>query len=691
MSELIQHSNSIEWRFERQILRIEPWGENSLRVRATCSPTFDDALQALLPAAPCQAEIVAEAESLTLRNGNITATLNLKGQLAFYNQRGELLLEEMWRQRSTVGIGASEKSQDKYVSALKLDGREFKPLMGGKYQLTVRFESRPDERIYGMGQYQQPWLDLKGCTLELAQRNSQASVPFMQSSLGYGLLWNNPAIGEASFAKNQTEWRARVTGEMDYWITAADTVADITRQYVKATGTPPSAPAFISGLWQCKLRYRTQQEVLEVAREYRRRNLPLSVMVIDFFHWPNQGTWCFDPVDWPDPEGMVDELREMGIALMMSVWPTVEARSPLYPLMKAKGWLVSSERGVQVNLDFMGNTTFFDATHPEARKFVWDTVKKNYYDMGIKLFWLDEAEPEYRAYDFDNYRYHAGPVLEVGNRYPRDFAQGFYDGLQANGETDIVNLVRCAWAGSQRFGVLAWSGDVHSSFHAFRNQLAAGLNMGLAGIPWWTTDIGGFQGGNVNDPAFHELLIRWFQWAVFTPVLRMHGYREPQIQPRSATVTAFLSVTAVRLMSCGVTEKRITPSCSTGLPCAKPCARILTRCTSRLICTETRSCVRCSGTIRRISRAGRVKISICLAKIFWWRRLCRPVSVSAMSGCRRAIAGSLSTVSATPVGSISGCLRRWKPSRCLSAKEVHLSSSWWTDVRQVPKNRQFFQ
>jgi alpha-D-xyloside xylohydrolase len=199
--------------------------------------------------------------------------------------------------------------------------------------------------------------------------------------------------------------------------------------------------------------------------------------------------------------------------------------------MKAKGWLVTSDRGVQVNLDFMGNTTFYDATHPQARQFVWETVKKNYYDLGIKLFWLDEAEPEYRAYDFDNYRYHAGPVLEVGNRYPRDFAQGFYDGLHDAGEKEIVNLVRCSWAGSQRYGVLAWSGDVHSSFHAFRNQLAAGLNMGLAGIPWWTTDIGGFQGGNIHDPAFHELLIRWFQWAVFCPVLRMHGYREPRVQP----------------------------------------------------------------------------------------------------------------------------------------------------------------
>ncbi|MFP5596213.1 TIM-barrel domain-containing protein [Kluyvera sp. 142486] len=531
MSELIQYANAIEWRFERQILRVEPWGAHSLRVRATCASAFGEALHALLPQDNSQAIIQQDAETLTLTHGNIRAVLNLKGQLAFYNQRGELLLEEMWRQRSTVGIGASEKSQDKYVSALKLDGREFKPLPGGKYQLTVRFESRDGERLYGMGQYQQPWLDLKGCELELAQRNSQASVPFLQSSLGYGLLWNNPAIGEATLAKNHTWWTARVTEEMDYWITAADTVAQVTRQYARATGTPPPAPGFISGLWQCKLRYRNQQEVLEVAREYRRRSLPLSVMVIDFFHWPNQGTWCFDPEDWPDPKAMVEELESLGIKLMVSVWPTVEARSPLFPHMKAKGWLVTSDRGVQVNLDFMGNTTFFDATHPQARQFVWETVKKNYYDLGIKLFWLDEAEPEYRAYDFDNYRYHAGPVLEVGNRYPRDFAQGFYDGLHEAGERDIVNLVRCSWAGSQRYGVLAWSGDVHSSFHAFRNQLAAGLNMGLAGIPWWTTDIGGFQGGNIHDPAFHELLIRWFQWAVFCPVLRMHGYREPRVQP----------------------------------------------------------------------------------------------------------------------------------------------------------------
>lgn len=535
MSELIAESQRIVWHFGRQTLVIEPWGLNSLRVRATCQSALNEQDWALLPRQQCKdVHIETGHESLSITNGNLRAVVNIKGQLAFYNQHGELILEEFWRQRSTVGIGASEKSQDKYISALKQDAREFRPIPGGKYQLTARFEAREDEKIYGMGQYQQACLDLKGCTLELAQRNSQSSVPFMVSNLGYGMLWNNPAIGEATFGKNLTRWQASVTEQLDYWITAGDSPAQIVRQYGEATGKAPMMPEFATGFWQCKLRYRNQQELLEVAREYRRRQLPLSVIVIDFFHWPNQGTWCFDPIDWPDPKAMVAELKSMGIETMVSVWPTVDSRTDNYKKMKSKGYLVSTDRGVSVNLDFMGNTTFFDATHPDARQFVWQQVKQNYYDLGIRTFWLDEAEPEYRAYDFDNYRYHLGPVLEVGNIYPQLFAAGFYQGLRDQGETEIVNLVRCAWAGSQRYGVLAWSGDIHSSFHALRNQIAAGLNMGLAGIPWWTTDIGGFQGGNVEDPAFQELLIRWFQWAVFCPVFRLHGYREPQIQPDHA-------------------------------------------------------------------------------------------------------------------------------------------------------------
>ena len=199
--------------------------------------------------------------------------------------------------------------------------------------------------------------------------------------------------------------------------------------------------------------------------------------------------------------------------------------------MKEKGYLIRTDRGFRIVMDFQGNTVHYDATNPAAREYVWQKAKKNYYDKGIKVFWLDEAEPEYSVYDFDNYRYHMGPNVQVGNIYPALYAKTFFDGMKAEGQENIINLLRCAWAGSQKYGALVWSGDIHSSFSSLRNQLAAGLNMGLAGIPWWTTDIGGFHGGDPKDPKFQELLVRWFEYGTFCPVMRLHGYREPLKEP----------------------------------------------------------------------------------------------------------------------------------------------------------------
>lgn len=532
MSNISIRNNRIYWRASGQKLVIEAWGANSLRIRATCGPRLEPRQYwALLPDPANNAvEISRQSSSASIRHGNIMAVIDNRGRLAFYNQRGELLLAEWWRQRTTEDI-TGDPDKEKYVSPLEIEAREFNPIPGGKYQLTQYFEAHRQEKIFGMGQYQQALLDLKGCVLELAQRNSQSSVPFMLSSLGYGLLWNNPAVGEVHFAANQTVWRARVTDQLDYWITAGDQPSDLVEQYAAVTGKVSIMPEFATGFWQSKLRYRTQAEVLMVADEYRRRNLPLSVLVIDSFHWPIQGSWRFNDIDWPDPKAMVDRLRAQGIELMISIWPTVDHRAESYTEMETAGWLVRSDRGVPINLDSRGSTTFFDATHPDARQHVWRKIKQNYYDIGIRCFWLDMAEPEYRTYHFDNYRYFMGTALEVGNIYPQKFAQCLYDGQRQEGQRDILNLVRCAWAGSQRYGVLAWSGDVHSSFHALHNQMVAGLNMGLAGIPWWTTDIGGFQGGSVERPGFLELLIRWFQWGVFCPVCRLHGCREPEIPP----------------------------------------------------------------------------------------------------------------------------------------------------------------
>lgn len=518
--------NALCYRYGAERLRIEPWGKNSLRVRAWKQAEPDPQDWALLPQTDCDPVIQVREDGGSIVNGNIRAELNLIGKLTFYNQRGEVLLEEYLRDRRDM-FGST-------CSSLNVEAREFKPIIGGDYRLTARFISNPKEKLYGMGQYQQAFLDLKGADLELAQRNSQASVPFLLSSLGYGFLWNNPAVGRVNFGKNITTWEAFSTKKLDYWITAGDTPAQIEEAYANATGKVPMMPEFAMGYWQCKLRYQTQEELLEVAREYKRRGLPISVIVVDFFHWPLQGEWKFDPTYWPDPDAMIRELKEMGIELMVSVWPTVDYRSENFEEMQAKGLLVRVESGIPISMDFQGNTLHYDPTNPEARDYVWQKAKKNYYDKGVKIFWLDEAEPEYTVYSFENYRYHLGPDVQVGNIYPAMYAKNFYDGMTAEGQENVINLLRCAWAGSQRYGALVWSGDIKSSFDSMKNQLAAGLNMGIAGIPWWTTDIGGFFGANIGDPAFHELLIRWFQYGCFCPVMRMHGYRWP-LQPQYGT------------------------------------------------------------------------------------------------------------------------------------------------------------
>lgn len=513
--------------FDSEKIWIEAWGKDALRVRVTHNSVMDANDWALMPDDEYRAEIIIEGQNATVKNGKITARIYEDGQLVFENQKGQLLLQEYLRSENAVGESRS---------LLKIDAREFKPGKGEDYAITMRFESDSKEKLYGMGQYQQDVLNLKGSILELAQRNSQASVPFVLSDKGYGFLWNNPAIGHVIFGTNRTEWYASCAKQLDYWISAGDSPADIMENYSSVTGRPPMMPEYAMGFWQCKLRYKTQEELLDVARSYYERHIPLSVIVIDYFHWPNQGTWDFDREYWPDPKAMVDELKSMGIELMVSIWPTVDSRCENYEEMLEKGFLVSTDRGVRTQMQFLGNETFYDATNPEARAYVWEKVKKNYYDLGIHTFWLDVAEPEYSVYDFDLYRYSIGSNLQTGNIYPLMYAKGFYEGMTAAGDDKPLNLIRCAWAGSQKYGTLVWSGDIHSSFKSMRNQVAAGLNMAIAGIPWWTTDIGGFNDGVTEDPAFRELLVRWFEYGTFCPVMRLHGYRLPYEEPMSDKV-----------------------------------------------------------------------------------------------------------------------------------------------------------
>lgn len=506
-----REGNRLIWQNAGEIFWIEPFGANTLRFRSSKSLHISDENWNLISQPEVKADIQILDGKAIIRNGNIRAEINeSSGLITYYNQKNAVLLKE-----------ASDQDDNCYA-------RQYKSKGSDHFELKLTFEADRDEHLYGMGQYQNDCFDLKGSVLDLEQKNKQISIPFLLSSKGYGLIWNNPSIGTADFSMTHTRFTSLYAKQIDYLILAEDSPAALERRYSDLTGKSPMMPSFATGLWQSKLRYGSQDELLSVAREYKKRNLPISVIVVDFFHWPQSGDWKFDPKFWPDPEGMVKELDSMGIKLLVSVWPVVEHQSENYSTMVKKNYIVRAEEGVNINMDYRGGLTYVDVTNPEARQFVWQKIKQNYYDRGVHMFWLDEAEPELDSYDFDNLRYYLGNGLEMSSIYPYFFAKTLYDGEKASGQKDIINLIRCGWIGSQRFGTVLWSGDIVGSFKTLGMQIKAGLNISLCGIPWWTTDIGGFYFNQEKKEQFHDLIIRWFQFGTFCPVMRLHGDRPPR-------------------------------------------------------------------------------------------------------------------------------------------------------------------
>ncbi len=514
MSALRAVDGGLEWRGRDEVLLVEPWGEDSLRVRVGLGRVRDDIPGALLARPPAGGQI----DGPRLVSGRIAVEVSAQGWLRFSRaDTGEELLAEEAAHFWWPGP------------------RLFASTGNGYHRIEQRFRAYDGERIFGLGQHQHSLFDQKGAVVDLVQRNAEVTIPFLFSSRGYGLLWNSPAVGRVELAANGTRWVADSARQVDYWVTTGVDPAAILRHYAEATGHAPMLPEWAAGFWQSKLRYRTQEELLAVAREHRRRGLPLSVIVADFFHWSHLGDWRFDPDEWPDPAAMVRVLGEMGVDLMVSIWPSVSPLSENYREMLERGMLIATEHGPPVHADWADKgvdahvqVSFYDATNPEARRFVWERARAHYHSLGVRVWWLDACEPELKPGTPENLRYHAGPGREVANLYPREHARAFFEGMRAEGEREFVSLCRSAWAGSQRYGAALWSGDIPATFASLRDQVRAGLNVALSGIPWWTTDIGGFHGGDPTSPEFRELVVRWFQYGVFCPLFRLHGYREPR-------------------------------------------------------------------------------------------------------------------------------------------------------------------
>ncbi len=520
--------DGLEARFGHEVIRIQAWGRDSVRVRAAQHRIPASSVGALDDTAPDHAgvDVSIDDDAARLVNGDVTVVVFLDRGLAYpelgirferTSTGGELLAEQrehFWQPGARVYLGNRS----------------------GAWEIHQQFAAYADEKLFGLGQRTHGRLNLKGLSLDLVQRNAEVTIPFVLSSRGYGMLWNVPATGRVEFSDNATRWQAGQAREIDYWFTAAGTPAAILSRYADATGHSPVLPDWASGFWQSKLRYRNQAELLEVAREYRRRDLPLSVIVSDFFHWSAMGDYRFDPAEWPDPGAMVDELRHLGVELMVSVWPTVSPLSENFAEFRDRGLLVAADQGVEFQQTIQDKgmgvpmpVAFYDPSNPATREFVWGLIRKHYLDYGIRVFWLDASEPELNPSHPANLSFYAGPGAEVAQIYPRDNARLFAEGMADAGQPSTVLLCRSAWAGAQKYGAAVWSGDIPATWESLRVQVRAGLNIALSGIPWWTTDIGGFHGGNAGDPAYQELVIRWFQFGAFCPLFRLHGDREPRV------------------------------------------------------------------------------------------------------------------------------------------------------------------
>ncbi len=504
--------------FKGQRITAIPWGRDSIRVQVTPrrgGKTSDWALDIPQETA---GEINITSEGATLRNGKISVSIRdipmQKGFMQFYRHHGDVRIPIL-------------SEYDYVVTAHNPGSRVFKPEGGGLFSCELHLAARDGERFYGMGQNATRKINLKGSVIDLYQRHVKQTIPFVVSSEGYGFLWNNPSLGRVEFGDNRTRWVSEGCRQMDYFITAGDDYGEIMEHYASATGHAPEFPYWASGFWQCKLRYETQEEFLKTAREFKRRGLPLSVLVIDFLHWDVTGNWKLDPKSWPDPQAMVRELNEQGVRIMISPWTLVDERSENFAHMKKHGLFTVSVDGRKDTVIFGNPPKYqYDPTNPEAAKFLWSKWKANYFDLGIRTFWLDPCDEFHEIQDYDQVLYHIGPAKECHSFFVVSHQKNIFEGLRAAGENEVVTICRNAWAGSQRYGASPAPHDIMSSFEHLEEYMKSALNLAMSGIPWGACEIGGFITPDNTSPCFHELMVRWYQYGVFTPVFRTHGHRK---------------------------------------------------------------------------------------------------------------------------------------------------------------------
>jgi alpha-D-xyloside xylohydrolase len=418
------------------------------------------------------------------------------------------------------------------------------------YVVGATFASPDDEHYYGLGQSHEGFLDHRGHAVRcwqdyLATAGPSVCVPFLVTNKGYGLLWDNPSKTTIEPGFNeQTRWTSQVGDRVSFFVIAGDTADEIYAGYRLLTGPTHMLPKAAYGYIQCKQRYASQKEVLDVAQGYRDRHLPASVMVVDWFYFTKMGQFDLDPKFWPDPVAMNKKLHEMGFETMISVWPRFVPEDRYYKQLLDNGWLIAKADGTPINgLPYDRAGSDIDTTNPDAAAWYWKTIHENILSQGFDSLWADETEPDLPP---NGAYFHVGPGTEFFNVYPYFHTKALYDGFRKDepGKRALI-LSRDAYTGAQSNGAIFWSSDIYPTWDTLKRQIPTGLDFAASGITYWSNDTGGWQylpGEHhpahppLLDPSdaranvggyddYPELYTRWFQYAAFLPIFRAHGSR----------------------------------------------------------------------------------------------------------------------------------------------------------------------
>ncbi|MEI6866140.1 TIM-barrel domain-containing protein [Flavicella sp.] len=343
-----------------------------------------------------------------------------------------------------------------------------------------------------------------GKAYKIVFKNTRAKIPG-------NLFYNKPDF-------NKTVFSSATGTAIDYYLVEGGNPGEVIAEFQQLTGKAPMFSKAAYGFWQCRERYHNQAELLENAREMRKREIPVDYIVQDWFYWPKKTKGPeWDKKKYPDPKAMVDELKELNMKLMVSVWPEVKND----PLVK------------KYDLDIIKSSNYIDIYDKKTSEQFYQMLSDSMFHIGVSSIWLDGTEPE--GVNDTKVMTAVGPYEEVHNVYSLEVTRAMYEGRRKEFPNErVFNLTRSAYAGQQRYGATSWSGDVEASWEQFSEQISAGLNFTMTGVPYWTHDIGGFfrDSKSINpefdsqytNPEYIELLTRWFQFGTFSPIFRIHGY-----------------------------------------------------------------------------------------------------------------------------------------------------------------------